>query len=240
MLSHVRALVLGVAIIAITGCTASTEKATDPAIDDLAYLTQLGLMRGHLFVGKALYDEGFRAASKTHMKHPKSELYASLEPAFVERGHVGFASELEQLASAVEDDQSPTVVNEAYQQLVYAISVAEQAAPSYTLASMQFQRVAELLRTAYDEYNEGIVDGVTTMPHEYQDAYGFTEVAKQILKSISAEAGSAENVAVDHALQQINTLKTAWPGLVPPSHVSFDSEHMARIAAEIGGMAKAL
>jgi len=44
--------------------------------DDAEYLVQLGLMRGHLFVGNQLYLLGELAEAVTHMKHPESELYA--------------------------------------------------------------------------------------------------------------------------------------------------------------------
>ena len=240
LFADARALVLAVAIGLIAACSTSPEKNSDKALDDLDYLTQLGLMRGHLYVGKSLYDERFSAAAKTHMKHPKSELYANLEPALLARGNVGFASELEQLASAVEQDKPSATVDETYEQLLRAIIVAEQAAPAYPNAHLQFQRVAALLYTAADEYGEGIVDGVTTMPHEYQDAYGFTEVAKQVLKSINANPGSKTNAAVDHALQQINTLGAAWPSLVPPPHVSFDSDQIAKVARVVEDLADSL
>ena len=44
-------------------------------------LTQLSLIRGHLFVGMELYRQGAVDHAKTHMKHPQDEIYASLRPA---------------------------------------------------------------------------------------------------------------------------------------------------------------
>jgi hypothetical protein len=72
------------------------------ATNDAAYLTQLGLIRGHLNVGFDLYQQGEVDAAKTHMKHPGDELYAALEPAFAARGVPGFAKQLETLAAMVQ------------------------------------------------------------------------------------------------------------------------------------------
>jgi hypothetical protein len=43
----------------------------------VAYLTHLGLVRGHLGVGVDLYREGAQDAAQTHMKHPGDELYSA-------------------------------------------------------------------------------------------------------------------------------------------------------------------
>ena len=51
------------------------------ATDDIAYLTHLGLIRGHLRVGVDLYEKGVREHAKRHMKHPADELYAALTSA---------------------------------------------------------------------------------------------------------------------------------------------------------------
>lgn len=232
-----RAVFLATIILVVTACATSSDKPLDPINNDLVYLTQLGLMRGHLLVGKSLYDDGFAAAAKTHMKHPKSELYAALEPALRARGDVGFATELERLAMTVERDQSRVAVNRAYDDLLQAMAVAEQAAPTHIHIKTQFKRVVALLNEALEEYNEGVVNGVTVMPHEYQDAFGFTQVAKQILSSIRTESGSDAELAIDQAMRHLNTLDAAWPSLMPPENVDFDSRRISTAAAHIDHLA---
>ena len=81
------------------------EKLAKVYDSDQMYLTQLGLMRGHLYVGIELYKNGFLENAKMHMKHPKSELYADIVPTFEAKGSSGFAGELEALALAVEDEK---------------------------------------------------------------------------------------------------------------------------------------
>ena len=73
----------------------------EPQMDDGAYLYQLGLMRGHLLVGNALFEAGEQAAAGTHSKHPTDELYAPMETEFAARGTAGFAAQLEAHAQAV-------------------------------------------------------------------------------------------------------------------------------------------
>ncbi len=83
--------------------------------DDIAYLTQLGLMRGHLYAGMALFGAGERAQAAAHMKHPDSELYAELVAGMQQRGATQFADSLQALAVAVESRASNNDVDTLYQ-----------------------------------------------------------------------------------------------------------------------------
>src|SRR5690606_14752630 len=92
-------------VAAYSGGEGEGEGASAPADlsqDDAAYLAHLGLVRGHLWVGVQLYNAGHKGMALTHMKHPKDELYADLEPAFEARNEAGFADVLSALAAAVE------------------------------------------------------------------------------------------------------------------------------------------
>ena len=103
--------------------------AADLAEDDVAYLTQLGLVRGHLDVGMDLYRQGERAAAEPHMAHPPEELYQPLEPALAARGAPAFEEQLEELEHLVEQGASVDRVETAYRKALDGVSAAEAAVP---------------------------------------------------------------------------------------------------------------
>lgn len=147
----------------------------DPVTDDVEYLHRLGQARGHLMAFVALHRLGEHEQSMTHAKHPESELYADLVPAFDARGKPGFARELAALADAVENGGD---VDAAYGEVRSAIAANQPEADFAT----QLMAVATLARTAAVEFSVGVEsDGTVVNAHEYQDAYGFLTAAREML-----------------------------------------------------------
>ena len=205
----------------------------DLATDDLTYLTQLGLMRGHLLVGNALYQGGHIEHAKTHMKHPESELYADIEPALNSCQGSGFAAELQALAGAVETEQGDQAVAEAYAAIEAAIASHEAlvAEASNTLAA-KLALVVALLRVAGDEYGIAVVDGKMENAHEYQDAYGFTRIAKTIVSDTTTD-DAATSVVLEKAAAVLDGLDTLWPGIIPPETLETEAGQLYGAAAQI-------
>lgn len=207
--------------------------AVDLATDDIAYLTQLGLMNGHLRVGYELYQSGNLEPAKTHMKHPEAELYADVVPAFKARKVAGFAKELSALANAVEQDQGKEAVTKAYQDVAQAIraNAAVVSAKSRT-PSQELQLVSKLLRVAGDEYAIAVVDGKMQNAHEYQDAYGFTQIGIGIVNGIDAKDDTTKN-AVAQAKSVLESLAPLWPGLIPPDTLETKASALYGAAARM-------
>lgn len=213
----------------------------DPVDDPVAYLGQLGLVRGHLFVGLELFRRGDLEGARSHMKHPSDELYAGLVPAFAARGLPGFASELEHLATLVERERDQADIEVAYTALVIAIAAHEagiRTAPGWTPA-LDLQVAAFLVRTAGDEYDEGVTDGRVVEPHEYQDAYGFVQIARALVDGLDAEPRAQQAVA--QARGALDSLEGAWPDLpVPAGPVTVTAATFAEAAARLERAAAAL
>ena len=205
-----------------------SAKEINFATDDLPYLTQLGLVRGHLYIGHQLYMEGHLDHAKTHMKHPESELYAAMIPAFEARGTQGFANELAGLANAVNQDQGHEAVDKAYQLLISAISQNEQAVNEQTQsASERLKLAADLLRVAGEEYAIAVVDGKMENAHEYQDALGFTKTAHAVISQL--EDGEIKSKA-DALIENIMPL---WPSIIPPAILDTTADEIYGTAARV-------
>ena len=202
------------------------------AADDVAYLTQLGLMRGHLWVGHQLYQNNLHGMAITHMKHPKAELYSSLKEPFDIRRVDGFAAELETLASSVENKEPAVEVEQAYVALTSAIKRTELGADTMS-PGLVGEVIVALLRTAGEEYAIGVVDGKINNLHEYQDALGFTKIAGEWSRS-AAFANNSEATAAAARIQSILTdLDAMWPALDPEGALPHKAAQLFGAAARV-------
>jgi hypothetical protein len=206
-------------------------RSVDIATDDAAYLTRLGLIRGHLKAGYTLYGQGHADMAATHMKHPRDELYAGLVPAIEQRGGAPFDGALSALATAVEENRSQDEVDAAYEALVDAIRAAEAVAEP-TLSEALYG-VVGLLRTAGEEYAIGVDNGQLVNAHEYQDAWGFTQIARARLDELSADLREQAPDTVARARSVVESLMDLWPELAPGDTVDGDASRLHGAAARV-------
>ena len=210
----------------------ATTAGSELSTDDVAYLTQLGLIRGHLAVGHALFTNDLPELAETHMKHPREEIYTEVVPAFAARGCEGFGDELSGLTAAVVERQSKTDVDSAYENLTNGIAACEATADTGS-PEVLAKVIENLLRTAGIEYEIGIVGGAVNNLHEYQDAWGFTQIADALAKS-NAFAGDAKAAAVAAQIQDvIADLAPMWPSLNPEGGVDGDAAQLYGAAAQV-------
>ena len=210
------------------GATAAANFATN----DVAYLTQLGLIRGHLAVGYALYQHDLPELSQTHMKHPREEIYAAVVPAFAARGCDGFGGDLTALTGAVTDRAQAEEVTVVYEALTTAIARCEQKAATGDPAVVA-KVIEHLLRTAGVEYQIGVVDGAINNLHEYQDAWGFTEVAAMLSRSAAFGATPAATAVAGQIQDVIGGLEGLWPSLAPEGPVDGDAAQLFGAAGAV-------
>lgn len=214
------------------------DASIDLRTNNQEYLAQLGLIRGHLWVGMKLYEQGHLAMAKTHMKHPGDELYSGLEAAFAARNLPGFAEPLSALADSVNNDADSDVVMANYETLKQAISKNEPI-ESMTASEMLLS-VASMLSTAAEEYAIGIKEGEVSNVHEYQDALGFTEIVLTRLDSLSSEQKAQAEAELTQASQLIRDLLPMWPTTTPSGKLEGDASEIYGVAAEIELMGRSL
>lgn len=209
------------------------EKIAKVYESDNEYLTQIALMRGHLHVGIELYKNGYLDNAKKHMKHPKSELYSDIIPTFESKKSTGFATELEDLASAVEGEKDFKFISSKYKNLSDAMAVNENYIDdSSKLINKRIVLVSSLLEIAAEEYAIGIVNGNVKNKFEYQDALGFTIIAKNILKK-TVTYSEEEEIKKKKVIEIIENLSNLWPSLVPTGIIDGDAKIIYDAVAEI-------
>ena len=217
---------------ALGGCAAKTPAVPDSTVADADYLLALGLMRGHLLVGHALFGLGEQSAAQSHAKHPSDELYAAVAEEFEPRGVAGFAAELEAHANALEGGDEARVAA-AYAEVVEAIGRTESAVE--LTSSLAGRVIVHLLREAAREYDIGVVDGELANAHEYQDAYGFTQVALALARTRHAAlpAGDGDRTVFAGIARRIEALGDLWPALMPPPQLAHSGARLEAGAQEV-------
>ena len=224
------AVLLAGALVASWGCAEAVSDPPSEVLEDEDYLLQLGLMRGHLLVGDALFALGERDAARTHSKHPADELYLGIEPAFEALGLDGFAAQLAAHSDAVNSGDEAAVA-EAYATLTAAMAAAEEAVElSHRLAA---RVIVLLLREAAREYALGIVDNQPANVHEYQDAYGFTQVALAWSRRAAESGDDAARRLFGRMAETLEALDDMWPSLTPPMRVEQSAARLYGAAAQI-------
>ena len=170
------------------------------------------------------------------MKHPKSELYAGLIPTFEAKNANGFASELQVLARSVENNEELSIVSKNYESLLNAITQNEENVNniSYTIEN-KITLAKALLEIAAEEYALGIINGDIVNVHEYQDALGFTTVAKNILKEANSLTLS-EEVKRNKVIAIIESLSPLWLSLVPTEKINGDAIKILTAVSKINSL----
>lgn len=213
---------------------AAVAKAAE---DKVAYLSALMAIKGHLTSGAELYKSGDAAGAASHMKHPKDELYAALEPAFKKFKQRGFAKELEALSASVDSGEALGVVLEK-QNAVFASIDSHMAAAAPSVKD-SLLAVSALVQMAGQEFDQGVKHGSVVSVHEYQDAHGFLAVAVSTLGLLKTSGGD-EDAAVAAARDQAALAFAVAPSVAPPDLAASDSSTIYGAAARIELKARGL
>ena len=163
---------------------------------------RLAFMTGHVKAGIGLYRAGEPAMAAPHLLHPVSETHHA-ERAGLDA--LGFDASLFETVSAALDAGQPAADVEPQLQAAEAnlLAVAEKAGGN--AASI----IAYLMGVIVEEYTISITDGKITDAGEYQDAWGFAQVAKERADGLPTEIRDA-------VIAELDTLIALWAtGPVP-------------------------
>ncbi len=217
-------------ILADSSGTSEGEGAIMTATQEVSLLTLLGLVEGHMRVGVALYEAGDVAAAKTHMKHPKSELFLQLQPMIPADEFTEVGAVLGAVSAAVEAGKPVSDVKALLDTLVHELSVQR---PKKLEALAAAQAVTVLLRTAADEYSVGVKDNAVVEAHEYQDAWGFVQAAKALLAGLpkpERDEHGEDLAKIDGLLAGLDVM---WPELSGKAVLTEKPDKLFAAAARI-------
>lgn len=193
-----------------------------PEAADADFLEKMGLLEGHLIIGRKLLEAGQARLAVPHFGHPIRELYTWLEPRLAARRAPGFERELEIMEAWAEGGNTGTDGRfaQAWTALAPKLAAARHAVNPKHLASPRFMlsHVAMMVYDVASDYGESIERGRIVNVVEYHDSMGFLLYAQQT----AAEQLAIGQAAADwtEAAGIIEDLrKLAYPDLLPPGRL---------------------
>ena len=188
---------------------------------------RIAFMSGHVAAGLALYRAGAPDQAARHLLHPVSETHAA-ERAGIDA--LGFDGPL--FVKLSEDLAAGKSAEEVEPELAAAdanIKLLQENANGDPIGQIDF-----LMDTCIDEYKIGVVNGVIDNAGEYQDAYGFSVVARDIAKRL----GTPES---EPLLMELELLVRMWPANGPladsiPAPVSEIAAQVSRVKLELSDL----
>jgi hypothetical protein len=197
--------------------------------DNLDLFEKLGLMEGHLMIGKALLDADMQRDALPHFGHPVRELYDYLKPVFGARHYPEFESALQDLEQRAKTAPKDPATTTAYNDVIAKIDGLRRTIPADALGSADFltQGIALMVDDAAGDLGESLDKGRVVNTVEYHDAMGFARYADAAVQKYAKALGS-RTVALKRETQY--TL-SAFPSLAPPTRPAHSVSDV-RAAAE--------
>jgi hypothetical protein len=87
----------------------------------------------------------------------------------------------------------------------------------------KLKSIVGLVRTAAEEYEVGVKGRKVTNAQEYQDAWGFTQVAKSQMSAFSENERQRLGAGYQQILGELDALTPAWPSVVSPDSLATDA-----------------
>ncbi|MEO1170244.1 MAG: hypothetical protein AAFW97_16185 [Pseudomonadota bacterium] len=199
---------------------AAAETAADHEMMALPIENRVAFMTGHVEAGLALYRAGELEMAAPHLLHPVSETHAAERAGLDE---LGFEPALfETVSEALEQGRPATEIEEQLRAAQANLREVRERSGGDPAEIIRF-----LMTMIVEEYEIAITDGSVSDPGEYQDAYGFSVVAREMAESLGAETSQA-------VASEIDALLALWPQDAPippsePASVDQVTEHVARV-----------
>lgn len=180
---------------------------------------RVAFMAGHVEAGLALYRAGEYEAAAKHMKHPVSESHASEREGLAELGFD--PAPYEAVSASLAAGESADAVEEQLAAVEANLATMREQAGGDASAQIRY-----LLDTAVEEYSAGVTDGAITDPGEYQDAWGFVKVAKDI--AVGLEGPKASNVR-----ETLDQMMALWENGPVPSGNPVPAGQVSALASRV-------
>ena len=221
-------------------CTARVQSFTTDQDGD--FLEKLGLLEGHLLIGRRLLEANESRLAVPHFGHPIRELYTYVETRLNERRLAGFEAELAAMESFAERGGRGTdgAFTLAWNALMPKLRAAQNFVPAERRASARFMldHVGLIAFTVASDYAESIERGRIVNVVEYHDSMGFLIYATAIATAEARRAPSPQWVEVTAVLEEIRA--QVYPELLPSPRPSISVRALRAKSDQIRAIARQL
>ncbi len=186
--------------------------------DHAELLFKLGLLEGHLMVGRELLEANQPRLALPHFGHPVRELYDDIQGELKRRGVTGFDGELialEALAAGKPRDPATMAKLDGVLRIIAAVRAT---VPSGLLDSERFMLgvLGEVATIAAEDYSESLEGGRIEKPVEYHDSRGYLSYADKELRRLEGRPDLRGSPRLAAARARLDEMRAIVGALSPP------------------------
>lgn len=196
---------------------------------DLAYLTQLEIVEGHLVAAAQLYAKGQINDAIGLSYHPEAEMMDEMRAKLAAHGAADFTPQMQAFSAAMEAGASPAEVDAALAGFRAAVAAAK--APEADELRLRFDAIVLLLKAAASEYAGSIEDGKVADPLAYQEAWAFLGIAREEAGALTAMAKTSS--AATRALAAMAGADEAFGDMTGTDLTAADPAILLAVAAKV-------
>jgi hypothetical protein len=182
------------ALLALLLLLAGPARAAPPDATD--FLFRLGMLQGHLMIGRELIDAGQTRLAMPHFGHPVRELYDDIAPWLDANKVPSFEASLVRLEAAVASAPRAPATLALYDQVFATLQSARATTPAALRDSIpqMIQVCADTIDAAAGEFSEALKGGRIDSVVEYHDSRGFLSYVAAELDRLGRLAGDTAPV----------------------------------------------
>jgi len=198
-------------VIAVADSAISSE-------DHAELLFKLGLLEGHLLVGRELIDANQTQLALPHFGHPIRELYDDISGELARRGVTGFDGELIALEALAAGKPTDPATTAQYDKVGAIIAAVRATVPAGLLDNERFMLgvLGEVATISAEDYSEAIEGGRIEKPVEYHDSRGYLAYADRELHRLEGRPALRGDPGLVLAREKLGEMRTVTAPLLPP------------------------
>ena len=186
--------------------------------DHAELLFKMGLLEGHLMVGRELIDAKQTQLALPHFGHPIRELYDDISGELQRRGVTGFDGELIALEALAAGKPTDTATSTQYDKVIRIIAAVRATVPAGLLDNERFMLgvLGEIATISSEDYSESIEGGRIEKPVEYHDSRGYLEYADKELGRLEGRPELRGSPGLMLARAKLAEMRAVTGPLLPP------------------------
>ncbi len=188
------------------------------AEDHAELLFKIGLLEGHLMVGRELIEAAQPRLALPHFGHPVRELYDDIQGELKRRGVAPFDQDLITLEALVAGRPTDPATMAKYDGTIRTIAAVRATVPTALLDNDRFMlgMLGEIAAIASEDYSESIEGGRIAKPVEYHDSRGYLAYASLELRRLENRAELRGSPRLATARARLSDMQAVVGPLLPP------------------------
>lgn len=205
--------------------------ATTDLPEDVAYLTQLSLVEGHMRAAALLYAKGQADDAIGLSYHPEAEMMDEVRARLAAHGAADITPAMTAFSEAMEQGADQATVTARLADIQAAIA-AGQAVEADELPT-RFAALTALVKAAEHEYEESIAEGTVQDVMAWHESWAFLEVARSLATALATHPDAKAAAAAAKVLTALDGAAPAFGDLQAATPLAGDAGILSAVAGRV-------